>query len=156
MDYTDLLAYIRQIMRFIHIESKLLEKHRGISIPQLLTLNFLNKQKDFTSAHGAIGRFLVLSPSTVTGIVTRLEKKGVVARIPGGSDKRTSHVILTKKGKSLLEESLVWLEQKFEKQLQDRSESQELKLIQSFEEIIRFIKLREEKDLQEVIREIGE
>jgi DNA-binding MarR family transcriptional regulator len=155
MDYTDILAYIRQIMRFIHIESKLLDKEMGISIPQLLTLHYLNKQESYTSQPGGIGHYLVLNPSTVTGIISRLEKKGAIARIPGDQDRRKSWIILTKKGKSLLESSLARLEEKFANRVEGKSPGYEEKLVLSFEEIIAFLKVKE-AEAEAAIRDIND
>ena len=43
-----------------------------------------------------------LNPSTVTGIINRLESKGYIARLPKKDDKRKTYIILTSKSYSLL------------------------------------------------------
>ena len=47
--------------------------------------------------------YLNLNSSTVTGIIDRLEKKGLVARLPKKEDKRTTYIALTSLGAKLLE-----------------------------------------------------
>lgn len=48
---------------------------------------------------------LSLNSSTITGIVNRLEKKGLVARLPKQGDKRVTYVALTASGLKLVESS---------------------------------------------------
>ena len=53
----------------------------------------------------AIGKRLVVSPSDMTGLIDRLEKKGFVQRLPG-KDRRSKLLRITSKGAKLLDE--VW------------------------------------------------
>ena len=98
MNYAEILINIRKISRSVNLESKRLEKEYGISIPQLLALNYLREQNNFLASHKSIKDFLKLNASTVTGIITRLEKKGLVAKLPRLQDKRVSLITLTAKG----------------------------------------------------------
>ena len=52
-----------------------------------------------------IGKRLVVSPSDMTGLIDRLEKKGFVQRLPG-KDRRSKLLRITPKGAKLLDE--VW------------------------------------------------
>lgn len=52
-----------------------------------------------------IGRRLVVSPSDMTGLLDRLEKKGLVQRTPG-KDRRSKLLRITPKGSALLD--AVW------------------------------------------------
>ncbi len=80
--YSEIMSSVRKIVRAINLESKRVEKNFGISIPQLLTLKFLNESEGYKSSMKAIKEMLSLNASTVTGIVARLEQKGFVARLP--------------------------------------------------------------------------
>lgn len=104
MNYAEILINIRKISRAVNLESKRLEKEYGISIPQLLTLSFLREQEHFQASHKAIKDFLKLNASTVTGIISRLEKKSMVAKLPPLNDKRVSLITLTAKGAELLDD----------------------------------------------------
>lgn len=103
MDYTEILIKIRRIVRSMNLESKKIQKEHGVSIPQVLCLNYLNSRDDFQSTHKEIRNYLNLNSSTVTGIVDRLEKNGLVARLPKKEDKRTTYIALTSLGAKLLE-----------------------------------------------------
>jgi DNA-binding MarR family transcriptional regulator len=98
MDYTDILINIRKILRSINLESKQVQKNHGISLPQYLCLNFLNNQNDFNATASEIKIHLNLNASTVSGIISRLESKGCVAKLPNKGDKRSTHIYLTALG----------------------------------------------------------
>ena len=78
------------------------KNYLGAKIP-CLCLNFLNEKDDYQSTHKEIRNYLNLNSSTVTGIIDRLEKKGLVARLPKKEDKRTTYIALTSLGAKLLE-----------------------------------------------------
>ena len=103
MDTNEILIKIRKIVRSVDIESKKIQKEYGVSIPQVLCLNFLHDSKNYQSTQGEIRRFLSLNSSTVSGIINRLEKKGYLARLPKSGDKRVVNIALTSAGDKLLD-----------------------------------------------------
>jgi DNA-binding MarR family transcriptional regulator len=143
MRYTDILTQIRQIVRSVNIESKRIGKEYGISIPQLLCLNFLNAKPSFQGSHKEIKGFLKLNASTVTGIITRLESKGLVARLPKRDDKRVGLISITAQGVDLLEKTPELLHQQLSSKLKKLSPEQLGKLQTSFETIIDFLNIDE-------------
>ena len=81
-------------------------KRFGLSAASFNLLVLLQRGKDPESfTQQAIGARLVVSPSDMTGLIDRLEKKGLVRRVPG-KDRRTNLIQLTPKGSRLVEE--VW------------------------------------------------
>lgn len=102
METNDILIKIRKIVRSIDIESKKIQKEHGVSIPQVLCLNFLRQSPNYQATQGEIRHFLNLNPSTVSGIINRLEKKGYLARLPKLGDKRVVNIALTSTGDKLL------------------------------------------------------
>ena len=46
-------------------------------------------------------RFLNIRPSTVNGVVARLEEKGFITRVPSKTDRRSKLLLLTEKGAQL-------------------------------------------------------
>ena len=121
MDYLDILTKFRKISRSIHLESKRIEKEFGISIPQLLCLQFLSEQENFQALANQIKDYLNLNASTISGIIKRLEAKALVARLPNIEDKRASFVILTAKGAALLKDSPTTLQEKLANRLEKLS-----------------------------------
>lgn len=104
MDTTEILIKIRKIVRSINLESKKIQKEYGISIPQVLCLNFLHNSDNFKATQREIKNFLNLNSSTTSGIINRLEKKGFIARLPSFGDKRVVNIALTSAGDKLLSE----------------------------------------------------
>lgn len=141
MKYTDILIQIRQIVRSVNLESKRIEKEYGISIPQLLCLSFLNEKPSFQGSQKEIKDFLRLNASTVSGIITRLENKGLVARLPRRDDKRVGLIVITAKGVDLLEKTPELLHQQLSSKLKKLSSEQLEKLQVSFETIIDFLNI---------------
>lgn len=97
-----IIIKIRRIVRSINIESKKIQRSYGVSVPQVLCLNFIKDQPNFQSNQKEIKNYLNLNASTVTGIVNRLERNGYVARLPKSGDKRVSNITLTVEGQKLL------------------------------------------------------
>lgn len=102
MNYTNILINIRKIVRALNLESKRIQKEFGVSIPQMLCLSFLSEQEGYKATHKEVASYLNLNSSTVTGIISRLEKKGFVARLPKMGDKRVTYIALTSYGFQIL------------------------------------------------------
>lgn len=117
MTSEDILISLRKIIRALNLESKRIEKEFGISIPQLLCLNFLNQSPSFQANIKELSRALNLNPSTITGIIKRLEKKGFLARLPKKVDKRISYITLTEAGAQLLTKTPLLFHQKLDKKI---------------------------------------
>ena len=118
MTFIDILIKLRKIVRSVNLESKRVEKEQGISIPQLLCLQFLAEQEDYRTNAAKLKTFLNLNASTVSGILKRLEKKGLVAKLPKASDKRVTLVSLTASGMELIKSAPITFQEKLSKKLQ--------------------------------------
>ncbi len=105
-------------MRSVNLESKRVDKELGVSIPQLLCLQFLAEQDEFRANASKLKSFLNLNASTITGIISRLEKKNLVVKLPKVSDKRITLISLTAKGMSLLQKAPITFQQKLSEKLQ--------------------------------------
>ncbi|HKL32033.1 MAG TPA: MarR family transcriptional regulator [Tangfeifania sp.] len=103
MESTEILIKIRKIVRSINLESKKIQKEYGVSIPQVLCLQYLRNSVNYQAGQGEIRKFLNLNASTASGIINRLENKGLVARLPKSGDKRVVTIALTSKGDQLMQ-----------------------------------------------------
>ncbi len=129
MNTTEILIKIRKIVRSINLESRKIQKEYGVSIPQVLCLNFLHHSPNFQSTQGEIRKFLNLNSSTVSGIIFRLEKKGLLAKLPKSGDKRVVNIALTSDGDKLLAKIPSLLHEQLSTKLQ-KLESQTLKKVE--------------------------
>jgi DNA-binding MarR family transcriptional regulator len=141
MKYTEILIRIRQIVRSVNLETKRIQKEHGISIPQLLCLNFLSDRKNFQASHKEIKDFLQLNASTVTGIISRLVEKGLIARLPKQQDRRIGLIILTAKGAELLKKTPEPLHEQLSIKLRQLSPQKIQKLQESFDTINEFLNI---------------
>jgi DNA-binding MarR family transcriptional regulator len=71
----------------------------GASMPMARLLGIL---RDRTPTMNQLATLLELDKSSVTGLVTRAEKRGLVERTPSPDDRRAVHVTLTDAGRVLV------------------------------------------------------
>jgi DNA-binding MarR family transcriptional regulator len=76
--------------------SKRMARIHGVTGPQRLTLRMLGAFPG--SSAGELAELLHLDPSTLTGILQRLEERGLVERSPDPDDARRVRLELTAKG----------------------------------------------------------
>lgn len=143
MDYREIVTDIRRILRSINLESKRIQKDFGISIPQLLCLTFLGKENAYQATHKQVTEYLNLNSSTVTGIINRLEKKGLIARLPKAGDRRTTYVALTSAGYKLLKSTPNLLQDKLDRNLHKLSPSQINQIQQSLALLIDVLEIKD-------------
>jgi DNA-binding MarR family transcriptional regulator len=70
----------------------------GLSLPQSFALQQLNPEGRPESMR-ALAQSLQVDPSAITGLVDRLEAKGLVERRPDPDDRRVKALVLTARGK---------------------------------------------------------
>jgi DNA-binding MarR family transcriptional regulator len=71
----------------------------GISGPQRFALRLIGLNPGMGA--GELATVLHLHPSTITGMIQRLEARGYVQREPNASDKRRIHLHLTRAGERI-------------------------------------------------------
>jgi DNA-binding MarR family transcriptional regulator len=96
------------LMRLIHqVASSSSERATmELNIRQRLVLQCLGLEGELPIA--AIGQRLGLSPSTMTGLVDRLEEQGYVRRRPHASDRRVTVLVLSRKGSAAYGRETDW------------------------------------------------
>ena len=107
----EVLIALRRIMRATDLYSKQLSKTAGLTSPQLLILSAIARMGDVTI--GTIAREVKLSQATVTTILDRLERRGLVYRERSTVDKRKVHAHLTAEGEEALSTAPTPLQQSF-------------------------------------------
>lgn len=142
MEFSDILIQIRKIVRSINLESKKIQKEYGVSIPQVLCLHYLRNSPDFQSTQGKVRKFLNLNASTVSGIINRLEKKGLVARLPKSGDKRVVNIALTSAGDKVIDRMPPLLHEQLSDKLKTLN-PEELQLIEkSLDALVRLLDIQ--------------
>ncbi|HOO83822.1 MAG TPA: MarR family transcriptional regulator [Prolixibacteraceae bacterium] len=141
MDATEVLIDIRKIVRSINLESKRIQKDYGVSIPQVLCLNYLYQSPGFQATQGDLKKFLHLNPSTTSGIVNRLEKKGLIARLPKLGDKRVTNLALTAQGEKLLKQIPALLHDRLSIKLQNLPSNELEQIRTSFRKLVNILQI---------------
>jgi DNA-binding MarR family transcriptional regulator len=93
---------LRRIMRAMDVYSRQLSTSHGLTGPQMLCLREVADKGSLTT--GDLARAIALSPATLTGILDRLEMRGLVSRERRPEDKRRVLVSLTSMGKEMSHE----------------------------------------------------
>lgn len=141
MEYTDILISLRKILRSVNLESKRIEKAHGLSVPQYLCLVYLSKQNDYKSTLKDLKNHLALNASTITGIVSRLEKKGFAVKLSNGNDKRSVDIILTALGKETMESIPTLFHEKLSFKLKKLSDNELSNLRSSLDLIVELMEV---------------
>lgn len=107
------LIAIRRILRATEFNARNLSRDSGISPSQLIVLQFLRDQGEATPTE--IARHASLTQATVTSLIDKLERRGLVARRRDAKDGRRVLVKMTTAGKKALNQSRDALQLVFEK-----------------------------------------
>lgn len=99
-EIAEIVQTLRRLFRAIHEYSKEIQKKSGLSGPQLWALTILKAQAGLSARELAARMFV--HPSTVTGIVNRLVRKGAVARTIDDRDRRGVCLSATRSGGRIL------------------------------------------------------
>lgn len=115
-DYAgSILLSLRRIIRSIDRHNKQLGRRYELTVPQLVCLRQL--LADGEMAPGKLAKAIYLSQATVTGIIDRLEAKGLVNRERSTMDRRKISVRLTQRGAKLASDMPWPLQERFSKSL---------------------------------------
>jgi len=99
-DYDEILIALRRIMRAADLQSKQLVRESGLTTPQLLVMQAI--ERDGNPSTSALAKSIVVSQATVTRIIDRLESAGLVRREKSSRDKRIINISLTDIGRQKL------------------------------------------------------
>jgi len=127
------IAALRRITRAIDLHSRLLLQKNGLTIPQLAALQATQRLQPITV--GALARDIYVGPATVTGILGRLEKRGLVSRTRGDLDRRSVVVQLTDDGTKLAAEAPSLLQDRFHRELAKLQEWEQTMILATLQRI---------------------
>jgi DNA-binding MarR family transcriptional regulator len=111
-----IVAAIRRIMRAVDLHSRHLAEQHGLTGPQLAILKAASRLGEGSST-GALARAVHLSGPTVTGILDRLARRGLVERARSGQDRRSVTITITRSGKEVLAAAPSLLQDRFRAEL---------------------------------------
>ncbi|MFH1124465.1 MAG: MarR family transcriptional regulator [Pseudomonadota bacterium] len=98
---SEIIWLIRRLMQAQDLYSKALDKAYNVSSCQLACLLSLHEKGPMPTSQ--IARHVLVNSSTVTGVIDRLERKKLVQRSRGSTDRRVITITLTGAGRRLAE-----------------------------------------------------
>jgi DNA-binding MarR family transcriptional regulator len=98
-----ILRSIRRVIRAVDIYSRKLKAGYRLTSPQLVCLTSITVHEPTTASR--IAEDVFLSPSTVVGILVRLESKGLVIRERDVQDRRVVNIRSTEKGRRIVRDT---------------------------------------------------
>jgi DNA-binding MarR family transcriptional regulator len=128
------LICLRRIMQAISLHSRSLVKQVGLTGPQLIFLKTLDKAGEVSA--GEIAKAISLSQATVTGILERLVKRGLVNRQRSTSDKRRVLIRITPEGQKILAKAPPLMQGPFLEQLNHLEQWEQTMILSSLQRIV--------------------
>ena len=133
IEYQVLVA-LRRIIRLIDIHSRKLVKYYGLTGPQLIVLQDISKNDEITPGH--LANAVSLSQATVSGILERLEKRGLVSRRRSRSDRRRVLVRTTAKADQMLESGPPIMQTSFIEAFKDLQDWEQTMILCSLQHLV--------------------
>ena len=129
-----ILQSLRRIIRAVDLHSRKLSMQYQITGPQLACLLVINSRGPVTVS--SLARDVYLSPSTIVGILDRLEQKTLVLRKRSSQDRRVVNIEITEAGRDLVRSAPSPLQETLAKALQKLSEKEQVVITKSLEKIV--------------------
>lgn len=133
----DILVSIRRMTRAIDLHSRQLAKAHELTGPQLVCLRAIARSEQTNGiTPTALAKSISLSQATVTGILDRLEQRGLLRRERSSADKRVVHLRVTPAGLSLVGEAPSPLSERFRRRLASMPEAQQAVIDRVLREVV--------------------
>ncbi|MFO7841889.1 MAG: MarR family transcriptional regulator [Fidelibacterota bacterium] len=132
-DYRILYA-LRRISRAVGIYSRKLNAEFGLTTPQLICLDVLEKANKMILKD--LAKKVNLSESTVNGIVDRLETKNFVIRERSKKDRRKVYLEITASGRKMIKKTPPLLQDKLSVSFAKLSDTEKRNITESLERIV--------------------
>ncbi|TWI73191.1 transcriptional regulator, MarR family [Desulfobotulus alkaliphilus] len=136
----EVLVALRRITQAIELHSRQLVRSHGLTGPQLIILEEIARNGEMAVTE--LARAISLSQATVTGILLRLERQGLISRLRGIRDKRNTLVSVTEKGKAILDEAPPLLQETFVRRFADLPQWEQLMILSSLHHIVHMMQAR--------------
>jgi len=135
-----ILQALRRIIRAVDIHSHKLATQHNITGPQLACLLTVAGEGPLTSSN--LAKKVYLSPSTVVGIIDRLEEKQLVARNRSRVDRRQVHISVTARGEKLIADAPSLLQDTLANALAELPEIEQVSITMALEKLVDLMEAR--------------
>jgi DNA-binding MarR family transcriptional regulator len=137
----EVIIALRRITRAIDLHSRGLLHECGMTVPQLAALRAAGRLQPV--AISMLARAIHVSQATLTGILDRLERRGLVRRVRSGTDRRSIVVELTTEGMELLQSAPSLLQERFRRKLSELQEWERTQMLSTLQRIASMMEAEE-------------
>ena len=124
---------LRRISQAIDVWSRRLLHDYGLTAPQLATLREILRGENVLP--GTLATALHLSQPTVTGILKRLERRGLIRRERLTIDRRSVMAVATDRGRELAEQAPPLLRDRFRVELQKLAPDEQTEILRVLQNV---------------------
>jgi len=128
-----IVAAIRRIIRAVDLQSRRLVEECGLTGPQFVTLQAAAELGPLSA--GTLARSVHLSRPTLTGILDRLERRGLISRLRDQRDRRSWSVSVTPAGREILDATPSLLQDRFRSELARLEEWEQTQMLATLQRI---------------------
>jgi DNA-binding MarR family transcriptional regulator len=132
---------LRRIIRAVDLHSRALVQKYRLTGPQLVVLKAIADGRP--SSVGEIARTVHLSQATVSGILDRLESRGLVARTRSADDRRRVVVSLSAAAEETLRSAPPLLQEHFIKRFLELDELEQRGILASLKSVVTLMEARD-------------
>jgi len=140
---SEILVSLRRIIKSLQDYSQKVSSHFGITGPQLWVLKTIYENGSLSL--GELSKRMYLNPSTISGVVDRLEKRRYVLRDRSEKDRRVVKVQLTPKGNRLAKRAPKPIQGKMIYGLRKLKEDELFLIYKSVEKLVEIMEARDVK-----------
>jgi DNA-binding MarR family transcriptional regulator len=124
---------LRQINRAIDLHSRALLNQHGLTGPQLAALREIERMQPVST--GVLAHEIQLGAATLTGILDRLEERGLIRRTRHEHDRRSVLLALTEEGQRLFASAPSQLSDRFRRRLAELPEWEQTQILSTLQRI---------------------
>lgn len=129
-----ILGSLRHIIRSIDQQNRRIRESYHVTQPQLVCIRALLHGGPMTSRQ--LAEQMYVSQATVTGVLDRLEAKGVIARERSTQDRRKVFISLTASGETMAKEMPWPLQERFAHSLELLDEEERMQMVHCLERLV--------------------
>lgn len=141
-----IVVALRRITRANDLRSRMLLQHYGLTSPQLAALKAIEGLQPVTA--GRVASEIHLGHPTVTGILNRLENRGLLRRVRGDADRRSVSISLTDEGLRVLTDSPPQLQDRFQDELSELEPWERTQILATLQRIADMMDAKRTGDLE--------
>lgn len=131
----DSLIALRRILRATELYERRLAQAAGLSPAQLRVLQIVAEKPDEGTTPKALSVQMGVTQATVTALVDRLVRHGMVTRVPSQTDRRQINVVITQTGLVAVESAPDALQLQYVSAFEDLEDWEQAQLVSSLERI---------------------